>query len=244
MTPFKLKRNAMKYLQLFIPLLIITASMTGCEKDEVPTPGLTSVNVVHAVVNASAIKVNPTGSNIIYSSYTDSIKFGAAKVYSLQAGTEAPVTIVSTADTTKPLFTATLPTGPGEMYSLFLAGQYPQADTVWVRDEISNYTDSLIGIRFINLSPNSNAIKINIKGKTQNEASDLGYKQITAFKQYAAKSANTNYQFEVRDAVTSTLLTSFTLTYTRFHNHTLVIKGLSDVTTGTNAISVFSVSPY
>lgn len=235
----------MKHLQLFILVLIITASITGCKKDEVPTFELTSVNIIHAVVNASAIKVNPTGSNIIYSSYTDSIKFGAAKVYSLKAGTENPVTIVTTADTTKPLFTATLPTGRGEMYSLFLAGQYPKADTVWVRDELSNYKDSLIGVRFINLSPNSTGLKINIKGNTtQYEATDLGYKQITTFKQYAAKSANTNYQFEVRDAVTSTLLTSFTLTYTRFHNHTLVIKGLSDVTTGTNAISVFSVAPY
>ena len=235
----------MKYLQLFVPLLIITAAMTGCEKDEAPTPELTSVNIVHAMVNAPAIKVNPTGSNITYITYTDSIKFGSAKVYSLKAGTEAPVTIVSTADTTKPLFTATLPTGPGEMYSLFLAGQYPQADTVWVRDELNNYKDSLIGVRFINLSPNSSGVKVNIKGNaTQYEATDLRYKQITAFKQYAAKSANTNYQFEVRDAVTNTLLTSFTLAYTRFHNHTLVIKGLSDVTTGTNAISVFSVSPY
>lgn len=231
----------MKYLQLFVPLLLIT----GCKKDDKPTPQLTSVNIVHAVLNTSAIKVNPTGSEITYISYTDSIRFGAAKVYSLPAGMESPVTIVATADTTKPLFRATLPTGAGEIYSLFLTGQYPQADTVWVRDELNNYTDSLVGIRFINLSPNSNGVKVNIKGNTtQYEATDLGYKQITAFKQYAAKSSNTNYQFEVRDAVTSTLLTSFTLAYTRFHNHTLVIKGLSDVTTGANAISVFSVSPY
>ena len=60
---------------------------------------------------------------------------------------------------------------------------------------------------------------------------------------YAAKSANTNYQFEVRDVATNTLLTSFTLAYTRFHNHTLVIKGLTGAT-GTNVLSVFSVSPY
>ena len=209
------------------------------------TPQLASVNVVNAVINASAIKVNTTGSNITYASYTDSVKFGAFKLYSLNAGSEAPLSIVATADTTKFLFNASLSINAGEMYSLFLAGQYPAADTVWVREAFNNYTDSLIGVRFINLSPNSSSVKINIKGNTtQNEVASLGFKQFTDFKQYVAKSANANYQFEVRDAVTSALLTNFTLTYTRFHNHTLVIKGLAGVTSGANAFSVFSVNPY
>ncbi|THU38390.1 DUF4397 domain-containing protein [Niastella caeni] len=234
----------MKYLQLFILFTITLTITSSCEKNDAVIPQLTSVNVVHAVINASAIKVNTTGSNITYTSYTDSIRFGAFKLYSLVASDATPLSIVASSDTTKPLFNAELFTSAGEMYSLYLTGQYPQADTVWVREEMSNYTDSLIGIRFVNLSPNSNAIKVNIKGNaTQLEANNLGYKQITAFKQYAAKTTNPNYQFEVRDAATSTLLTSFTLSYTRFHNHTLVIKGLTGVT-GTNAISVFSVAPY
>jgi hypothetical protein len=234
----------MKQLPLFMLSVLITTLITACEKNDSDIPQLTSVNVVHAVVNASAVKVNTTGSAITYISYTDSIKFGASKLYSLVAGSATPLSIVATADTTKPLFNTHLSISAGEMYSLFLAGQYPAADTVWVKEELNNYTDSLIGIRFINLSPNSGPVKINIKGNTtQNETADLSYKQISTFKQYAAKSVNPNYQFEVRDAVTSTLLTSFTLAYTRFHNHTLVIKGLTGVT-GTNAIGVFSVSPY
>ncbi|MBO9205388.1 MULTISPECIES: hypothetical protein [Niastella] len=43
---------------------------------------------------------------------------------------------------------------------------------------------------------------------------------------------------------TNLVLASFTLTYTRFHNHTLVIKGLTGITTGTNAFSVIAVNPY
>jgi len=232
----------MKYLILFFAGII---GFTSCEKNTAVIPQLSSMNIVNAVVNTSAVKVNPFGSPITYISYTDSIKFGAFRVYSLKAGIENQVTIVSTADTIKPLFTASLLTSAGETYSLFLTGQYPQADTVWVKDEMSNYPDSAIGIRFINLSPNSQAVNINIEGNTtQNEVNSLGYKQITGFKQYVAKSGNTNYQFEVRDVTTNAVLTSFTLTYTRFHNHTLVIKGLSGVTTGANAFSVFSVNPY
>lgn len=232
----------MKYLIVFFAGMVV---FTSCEKNDAVVPQLTSVNIVNAVVNTSAVKVNPFGSPITYSSYTDSIKFGAFKVYSLKAGIENQVSIVSTADTIKPLFTASLLTSAGETYSLFLTGQYPQADTVWVRDEIANYTDSAIGVRFINLSPNSPAVKINIKGNTtQNEVNSLAYKQLTGFKQYVAKSANPNYPFEVRDAITGNLLASFTLSYTRFHNHTLVIKGLAGVTTGANAFSVFSVNPY
>lgn len=235
----------MKHLKAAITIITLATLVTACEKDETATPQLTSVNIVNAVINTSAIKVNPFGSEMIYNSYTDSIRFGAFKLYTLQAGIENLVTIVATSDTTKPLFNAALLTNPGEMYSLFLTGQYPQADTVWVREEFGNYTDSLIGVRFINLSPNSNVVKINIKGSTtQNEVNSLGYKQLTSFKQYAAKKANPNYQFEVRDETTNALLASFTLSYTRFHNHTLVIKGLAGITSGANAFSVFSVNPY
>ena len=236
------KITVMKYLILFCAGIIV---FTSCEKNTAGIPQLTSVNIINAVVNTTSIKVNPFGSPITYATYVDSVKYGGFKLYSLNAGAETPVTIVATTDTTKPLFTASLSLNAGEYYSLFLAGQYPQADTVWIKDAISNYTDSLVGIRFINLSPNSNAVNVNIKGNsTQNEVNSLGYKQLTAFKQYSAKSTNPNYPFEVRDAATNALLTSFTLSYTRFHNHTLVIKGLAGVTTGANAFSVFSVNPY
>jgi len=235
----------MKQLKVIIPIITLVTLVTACEKRNIDIPQLTSVNIVNAVVNTSAIKVNTTGASLTYLTYTDSVKFGAAKLYSLNAGPEAPMSIFSTTDTIKPLFNAYLPLGAGEMYTLFFSGQFPQADTVWVREELNNYTDSLIGVRFINLSPNSSSVKINIKGNTtQNEVNSLGYKQITSFKQYAAKSINTNYPFEVRDVATNALLASFTLTYTRFHNHTLVIKGLAGVTSGANAFGVFTVNPY
>ena len=216
----------------------------SCKKDDAGVPLLASVNVVHAVVDAPVIKVNTTGEQVIYATYADSIKYGAAKAYSLAAGTDAPITIVSTSDTAKPLFNATVSANEGQMYSLFLAGQYPQCDTVWVRDYISNYADSSVGVRFVNLSPNSGAVNINIKGNTGKlEATNLAYKQVTNFTNYAARSTNSSYTFEIRDAVTSSLLSTFTLSITRFHNHTLVIKGLKGAT-GVDAIGVFSVNNF
>jgi len=232
----------MKYLSF---LLIIGSMLAAsCKKNDAGVPLLASVNVVHAVVNAPVIKVNTTGGQVFYATYADSIKYGAAKAYSLIAGIDAPITIVSTSDTTKPLFNAALSTNEGELYSLFLGGQYPQCDTVWVRDYFSNYADSSVGVRFINLSPNSGAININIKGNTGKlEATNLAYKQITNFTTYAARSTNSSYIFEIRDAATSSLLSTFTLSITRFHNHTLVIRGLKGAT-GANALGVFSVNNF
>jgi hypothetical protein len=231
----------MKYL----PCIFIAGALlaVSCKKNNTDVPLLASVNVVHAVVNAPTVKVNTTGATVTYLTFADSINYGAAKAYAIPGRANVPFAIVSTKDTTKPLFNASFAIGEGETYSLFLAGQYPQCDTVWVRDYISNYTDSLVGVRFINLSPNSSAININIKGNTGLEATGLAYKQITAFKTYPAKSTNGSYIFEVRDAATGNLLTTFTLTIARFHNHTLVIKGLAGAT-GTNALGIFAENHF
>ena len=58
----------------------------------------------------------------------------------------------------------------------------------------------------------------------------LAYKQQSAFKNYASKAANTDYSFDVRDAVTNQVLASYDLQTPNFHNVTLAVIG--DATTG------------
>jgi hypothetical protein len=89
--------------------------------------------------------------------------------------------------------------------------------------------DSLINIRFVNLSPNSNPFNIKIQGATIDETNGLAYKGITSFKAYTAKVANPNYKFEIRDGTSNILLITYTFNITptnRFKNVALVIRGL------------------
>ena len=202
-----------------------------------------SLNVINSVVNIPSIKVNYYGSPVVFGYYTDSILYGSSKVYSVTAGVDQ-VTIVNSKDTLHPIYDRSLKLDPGGVYSLFLSGQAPSLDTLFVKDVIPYRNDSTTGIRFINLSPNSNPLSINITGHTNgSETNNLAYKAITEFKTYQALSSNTTYKFEIRDAVSSTLLSTYTLNTPRFYNVTLVVKGVVGGS-GVNALGVLLVKNY
>jgi hypothetical protein len=99
-------------------------------------------------------------------------------------------------------------------------------------------SDSTIGLRFVNLSPASAPVSVNITGGANgSEVSSLPYKSITDFNNYPATAAISDYNFEFRDAATGALIGSYdvtginTLLYgfnnTRLHrNLTLALLGL------------------
>ncbi|MES2331329.1 MAG: hypothetical protein V4539_17125 [Bacteroidota bacterium] len=227
----------------FIFMVIAGLAMSGCQKNESPA-SQASLNIVHAIVNVPAIKVNRYGSGTIYSTFIDSVKFGANEVITVVSGNSVPVSVVNTADTLHPVFNGNINVSAGSITSLFLAGQSTSVDTITVQDVIPYRADSTAGVRFINLLVNSNPVSINIKGNANgSEVTSLAYKANTGFKNYTALNINASYIFEIRDAGTGTLITSYTLTTPRFLNVTLCLKGLSGAT-GTNAPGIMLVKNY
>jgi hypothetical protein len=101
----------------------------------------------------------------------------------------------------------------GSIYSLFLTGADTSSpDYLFTTDTLPFYgsTDSVLGIRFVNLSSGSNPISINLEGSPNgSEVASLNYKGITNFKQYANNSTTQDYLFVVRDAVSGDSLTQF-----------------------------------
>jgi hypothetical protein len=99
-----------------------------------------------------------------------------------------------------------------------------------------------MGVRFVNLSAGSAPVNFSITGATTGpEVSGLAYKSMTAFKMYPATSTVSNYNFEVRDPATNTLLASYNATGInlttgangkRFRNFTLAyMASATDATT-------------
>jgi hypothetical protein len=125
-------------------------------------------------------------------------------------------------------------------------GMEPNLSTVLLEDKIPLYQDSTSGVRFINLSPNSQPITVNIQGSTLSRFGTLSYKQISDFKPFTTKGQNLSngYIFEVRDAQSGSLLTMFTWTPKVFFCNTLVITGLVNDNTGNYPVSVFQVNHY
>lgn len=73
-----------------------------------------------------------------------------------------------------------------------------------VHDILKNGEDTVVNIRFVNLSPTSPPVDIHIMGSTTKEATSLAYKHFTAFKSYPGTKAAFeasyygNLTFEIR----------------------------------------------
>ncbi len=235
----------MKYLYI----LIIAIGLLSCQKDEVFKTS-SSINIINAVVDLPSIKVNPSGQMVSYTKITDIVNFSASKMYFADIGRHE-IVAVSNIDTTKIVFKQTYDFQPG-FYTAYLTGHAPNIDTMFRKEidmpfiktdvVIPNTSDNVTFMRFVNLSPNSPALKINIKNSIINEVDNFSYKGISAWKPYDNKlTGTTNYIFEVRNATTNAILLTYTFGATstnKFKNVALVIKGLVGGS-GTNALGIF-----
>jgi len=243
----------MNKLFRLITIAFSASLFTACKKDSQEIKLTSTVNVINAAVDIPGVKVNTSGGNIAFSTITQ-IAYGAGQLNYVPR-TSTPVLIVKASDSTASLVNSTI-NFQGQVYSMYLVGQTPTIENFLVeetnfpfirQDVIQPSSDSVVNVRFVNLSPNSVPIKVKINGATVNEVDNLPYKSISTWKAYTAKLATTNYSFQVRDAVTDALLASFTFSATgtnRFKNVALIIKGLQGTTTGTNAYSVSAVNYF
>ena len=151
-----------------LTILIITAFLFfSCNKKNAPTPSsVTAFNFVNAVAASSPAVVAFSNSNITYSAWSN-IAYGTSNLFSLVAG-GVPLTLAWSTDTTKPFYQGTLALKTGNIYSFFVTGDTAATDTLFTQDIIPHYpqTDSVMGIRFVNLSNGSGPISINLEGSS------------------------------------------------------------------------------
>lgn len=176
----------------------------GCKQEIIsPNSTVASFNVVDANIGSSSLFVNVFNKPVAFSSLNSNnyINYGSSNIYSPVAGSDN-ITVTQTTDTTKHLFQGNFNLQNRGIYTFFLAGTSAQPDTVLIRENLPKYanTDSVAGIRFINLSPGSGAVSVDIQGKANgSEAQTLAYKKYTSFKTYKADHTVSSYIFEFRD---------------------------------------------
>jgi hypothetical protein len=247
----EIKINFMKqrYHLIYLGIFVL---MQSCKKDELNLTPLSSLNLVTAIVGGGSVKLND---NI-----QDSAKTYNSKLFGLVAGTFNLAVYLSN-DMSKPCYnTSSIESVEGANYSLFLTGGITSVEGLFVEDKIPPmYIDSSIGIRVVNLSPNSSPLNITLASEiSKNVFTNLGYKQISEFVKFPLPNSilNGSATFQVRDQA-GKLLVSYALpvsvnsTYpgisiqlSRFRNLTLVIKGLQGTTIGGDALGVFPVANY
>jgi hypothetical protein len=183
--------------------------------------GAASLTIVNAVPASNPIvAVINTGEPIMYFSNAQYIPYGRDVEYSPLPGKDTIYAVQYNSDTlnvgpkTSDLMyydvDALLNRG---IYSLYLCGADTSSpDFLFTTDILPSYSssDSVMGVRFVNLSTGSNPISINLEGSANGfEVANLPYKGITTFKQYPCNSGVADYIFVIRDAASGDSLTNF-----------------------------------
>jgi hypothetical protein len=206
----------MKNIILTTAFIIMISS--SCKKDKQLSEHLSSLTVTNAVISGRSVKLGSLVTTVANNNYAQlSIMAGNNDIYIWPVG-----------DSAHPYYTnAKFNTEERAIYSLFIAGQAPNISGIIVKDNIPYHTDSVCGVRIINLVPNSPMLNITLNvTPTVIETGNLAYLQYSDFKIYPAKATTTNYIFQIRKAADNAILTSYTLAIPRFANVTLVIRGL------------------
>jgi hypothetical protein len=225
-------------------ILLILALYGSCKKDTYVNKGIASLNVINASINTPWLYVYFTFADSNYFEQQTPVYFGTNEVYSPLPG-QSPLSLISSSDTIKPLFRTTIRVNPGDIYSLYISGIGRQVDTLYQKENIPLYSDSVAGLRFVNLSPGSEPMSVNLEGNPpgQPEFANLGYRQISDFKNYSTSGGITNHNFEIRDQLTGNLLSTYSWDFSSFKNYTLVIAGSADPSLS-SPITVFAVRNF
>lgn len=234
----------------YIILLTFSASIYSCKENEIAIPEAGTVCVINGITDAGAIKVNPSGKNLGWSSLVPTVAYLAKGLYYPPVGT-SNIIAVPALDTSIVLYNSTRVI-KSKVYTLYLFGKKTAVDTMF-REEldfpfiatganIPSSKDSVVNVRFVNLSTGSPALKIKLVTGAINEVDNLPYKAIGTWKAYSAKLTSTVYNFQIRRVDTDALITTYSFSATatnRFKNVALVIRG----TFGTTGATGFGISP-
>jgi len=203
-----------------------------------------SINVTNAVIG---------GKTLIYNGTLQSVSVNSNNLLPVLAGQQQIdlYTPAVAATTTSPAipsvyyYNQPLNVTDKSNYSLFLTGASPSAvDAVLITETYKDYTDSVSGVRFINLSPGSGSISVDIQGNPNgSENTGLEYKTYSGFKQYPATvtAQNAGFTFEFRDSASGNLLATYSYTPVTFHNVTLAVTGMES---SANILQVNDLSNY
>jgi len=232
-----------KYFNI-LAITVLTAAFTGCKKNTFQAPTSYTMYVVNGGIN-SKIQTNFTNSPIVI--------FGTRGVYYAQSG--QLVTVADTTALASPFVNSSYPYEKGT-YTLFVAGQSPIFETILKEesdlpfipgDKIYTTADSVVNVRYINLSPNSIPLKIKLSSTTTNEVDALAYKDISTWRSFKAVAVTTTYTLQIKNASTDALITTYSFVANatnRFKNVTLVVKGLQGTTTGVNAFGITPINYF
>ena len=248
---------------VWVALVSLTAGFGSCVKT-VAHPGAASLTLVNAFVASTPVYTNfADGKPLTYWYTAYMLNYGLFQSMDempFYSGTQK-VSFFRYGDTSAhstPIINVAVDLPVGSYNTLFGIGTVDNPDTLFIRDHIPYYgMDSVAGIRFINVSPGSAPISVNIMGQPNGSVvSSLPYKGVTDFIRFPATSDVFDLVFEFRDAGSGNLLASRRAravgqpgeTYSpntwQFKNNSMVLIGLPNASSYDSAQRVYIMNNY
>lgn len=245
---------------LYISACFLLSAAVSCKKDLSPE-GTAGLTIINAIPDCPRAAMNFTDQESIYwygSLIVDYGVSGAFNHISVPAK-EMPLAFKKWPDTTvndKYIYKTVLHPAKGEISTLFFIGTLANPESMLVTKTPPYYssTDSLMGLRLVNLSPGSAPVRVNISGQGVNVTSNnLAYKGITDYLPLTATSKVGNLLVQFYDQASGNLLASYTLANVgstvvnnpwRYRNHTIGLKGLPNAANVSEAQGAFLINDY
>jgi hypothetical protein len=251
-----------KLILLYFSGFLCLSAVISCKKDPSPET-VTSLTIVNAlpgnrlmIADFSGKPANQfvgEGLTLYYGLYDPSSRLSLPK-------RDQPLTFYKYPFVAgdQPLYNLNLNTKPGEINTLFLTGTKSQPEHFVINEKPPYYSvkDSLVGLRFVNLSAGSGPMQVKISGEglsTGISNNDLVYKGITGYLPIPATSRVGDLLVEFYDQASGKLLAALTLekvgaTLTdnpyRYRNYTLALIGLPDASEPADAQRVLKINDY
>lgn len=216
----KIINEMKKEILLYTSAILFLLAITSCKKELGPevNAGLTVVNALpgtdQLLVHFKAEDVfndkTIAGMMVKYGFYTPDnhltipIKEIPLTFYTYHAGTVEP----------KPVYQTRITPNAGDATTLFLFGTLAQPETLLITKMPPYHAaaDSVMGLRFVNLSMDKIPVKIRISGEGIDQTlSNLAYKGATDYVGVKATLAVKDVKIEFYDQSSGVLLTSYTL---------------------------------
>ncbi len=127
------------------------------------------------------------------------------------------------------------------VYSVFLADKQSGIDAIFVKDVWNEPTAEKAQLRFVHLSPDSDAVYLEISGSTTPLIPAAAFKQVTNFKEIPKG----NFTIRVKSSQTNeVLIQTGTLELKGNRVYTLILRGLRSETTGSKKLDLQLVTNY
>lgn len=200
---------------LFLALLCLIT--VACKKELSFKPGGTSsLTLVNALAGTDYLFTNFNGdkSNGQYYSGMMALRYGNIVFFNSYSGKQ-DLGLYKAPDTnanSRPVMRLEVDLRLNAIHTLFLTGSTQDPDYLLTTDQLPYHlpADSVMGLRFINISKGSDPVSVNLEGQAKgSEIAALSYKAVSGFKDYKAGKAVSSYTFEFRDKTSGTLLGSY-----------------------------------